>query len=214
MYCFSRACTSPLKEKQSRPQNNMVTDNSSVGQTVHITLDKLVQPLAHEHEETRSDAFLATINSSVLSTHNMSRHSQNQTTTELHLPPPTRSLPVSEISHTRSTQPSSHSKRLSFARKPDRSTSDLEWWQHRVPRSVVIVVARQRSSTHQIHRRVMASEQHGQCSLPTSRRSNPQTFPPRSGCLYRPGYFCTATHSPPRRSHDPFHLRGLNTRLL
>ena len=84
-------------------------------------------------------------------------------------------------------------------------------------------------------KRVPSLKKLGWCSFPTSRRSNPRTFPPRSACLYRPGCHCTATHSPARRetrryttedhhliggaplgskSHDPFHLRDLNTRHL
>ena len=52
-----------------------------------------------------------------------------------------------------------------------------------------------------------AFKQPGWCSFPTSKRSNPETCPPKSACLHRPGYPCTATHSSPRRE-TPIHNGG------
>ena len=55
--------------------------------------------------------------------------------------------------------------------------------------------------------KVQASEQPGCYSAPPSRRSNPQTFSPRSARLLRPGYPYTVTHSRPRRE-TPIHSGG------
>ena len=71
------------------------------------------------------------------------------------------------------------------------STPMLEWWRSWVP-----------APTRFTKRPCLQTA--WLCSFPTTKRSNPQTFLPKSTCLHRPGYLCVATHSPPRRE-TPIH---------
>ena len=123
-----------LHSSIERSQNNMASSNPS-----------LCCPFLHEHKEKLEKHSWERSTLQCLSTKKRISPFSTTTTTELHILPPVSSLQVQKF-----PSPSPHNHpvtRGGWHELKKHDWSDLERWQHRVPRSVVEMLATQPATT-------------------------------------------------------------------